>query len=604
MIYKKIIVMFAMILFIPLLSYASQEQIRVDLQEYVDQVTYVNPLKYLGTSYGIWSDTTENQSYYNITGYITVTNNNPQNDTISDIYISFDYTTNTTLPIYFNGRSGSFISNNTASNQLILHIPEIQAGENSTWVYSVNTTNIRPPLNLTTTYSDTKVLAGLNFSVVDTLENVFDNASYQGNTCIYNIVLNQTTTAINFSGIPQDFYFIPSTLGGSDSGNVTHSNLNRTQYWNVLGNNCLNLNQKTNISYDINTPLNIPRTDHFEVSNTTLSYSLNQTISHLRVIDITAVSEADVSFEKKIISPSHPTLYGSNVTWNVSGYFNTDTNITYNLTQVTFWVSQRNVNGSYTDPNTIDVDPISGSNLSITSFPNTLVNSSLPWSSTSWLFNYSDLPSPIVWMDLNFTIQNDGTQLVNRSITQNGNDFYIKEIYLIIGYWLEIEKNITAIGADQYNIRIDVHNKGNQVTTGDAIVTIYDFVPSEFNLSSSMVYSSSTWYSTAHTNNSVSGQFNGTLHQWALIPSNILNTSLAQGPGYNANTTWYVEFNVTGQGDYNVMDVFVTGLDPQKVDGAGASASAIITEVLDKLQGTEGVFAIVASILLLIGLVL
>ena len=598
---KIIISMILSFIMLPFFAFSAQEQIRVELKEFVDQNVLYNPLK---SNSGIWVDANENQSNYNITGYIVVSNNNPNGKTMSDIYVSLGYTDNSTLPVHYSGRNGTFISNNPYSGNLILHIPEIEAGENSTWVYSVNTTNIRPPLNLTSSYSDTKVLAGSNFTVTDVLENVFDNYAFQTNSCIYNIVLNQTTVPINFSGAMQDFYFIPSSTSGSDASNVTYSADNLTQTWNVLGSNCLYKTNTSNINYGILTPLNVPKTGDFTVTNTTLSYFLNQTISHMRVVDITGISEADLSFGKKIVSPSHPTLYGSNVTWNVTGYFNTDTNITYNLTQVTFWVSQRNVNGSYTDPNTVDVDPISGANLTTSSIPNVLVNSSLSWTSSNWLFNYSDLPSPIVWMDVNFTIQNDGTQLVNRSVTQNGNDLYIKELYLIIGYWLEIEKNITSLGSDSYNIRIDVHNKGNQVTPGDAIVTIYDFVPSTFNITSPIVYSTSTWYSTSHANNTVSGGFNGTLHQWAILPSNVLNTSFSAGPAKNSNTTWYADFNVTGQGDYDVMDVFVTGLDPQKVDGAGASSTTVVTEVLDRLQGTEGIFAIIASVLLLVGLIL
>lgn len=598
---RFVIYAFLLAMIVPSLAFATQEQIRINLQEEVTQVVSYDPLEARG---GIWSSANENQSVYNITGYITVTNQNPNGKTMSDIYISFDYTENMTLPVYFTGRNGTFVSNDPSTGNLILHIPEIATGENSTWVYTVNTTSIRPPLNLTTSYSDTKVLAGAEFSLSDTLINEFDNVAYQVDTCIYNIVLNQTTTPVDFSGSPQDFLFNQASLGGTDAGNVTYTSNNLTQTWNVLGGNCLYLGNSTDISYNITTPYNIPRTDAFSVSNTTLSYSLNNTISHLRVIDITAVSEGELSFEKQIISASDPVLYGSNVTWNVTGYFNTNTNITYNLTSATFWVSQRNVNGSYTDPNTVDTDPISGANLTINYFPNALVNSTLPWISNNWLFNYSDLPSPIVWMDINFSIQNDGTQLINRSVTVNDNDIYIKELYLIIGYWLEIEKNVTSVGADQYNIRIDVHNRGNQVTPGDAIVTIYDFIPQEFSVLGSMSYPTSPWYTTAQANNNVTGPFNGTLYQWALTPTNSLNTSLAAGPAQNINTTWFVEYNVTGSGDYDVLDVFVTGLDPQLVEGAGSTQSTIVTEILDKLQGTEALFAVVASVLLLIGLVL
>jgi len=205
---------------------------------------------------------------------------------------------------------------------------------------------------------------------------------------------------------------------------------------------------------------------------------------------------------------------------------------------------------------------------------------------------------------VNFTIYNDGAQLIDKSVTRQGNDIYIKELYLIIGYWLEVEKNITTIAQDTYHIRIDVHNKGNQVTPAGSIVTIYDFVPSNFALNGSFVYSSSPWYNTSQANTSINGGYNGTLYQWALIPNNIYNTSFAQGPTNNVNTTWSADFNVTGSGDYTLLDVFITGLDPQKVEGAGSTRAVVVSEILDRIKSTEGIFAVVASILLLLGLLL
>lgn len=602
---SKLIAMFLGLFLFAFSINAASQQILVQTNEYVNQQVIYNPLK---TGTGTWYDLNENQSSYSISANLIVTNTNPDGDTMSDIYVSFDNTHNITLPVLISGRSGSFVSNNPSSGGLILHIPELLSGETSVWSYSVNTTNIRSPLNFTSNYSDTKVLAGNNITITDTIQNVFDNFAYQTDTCIYGINITQETVPVMFGAIPQDYYFLPLTTSGTDSTNVTYAADNLTQYWDVLSGNCFYKTNITSINYDIQTPLNIPSTTHYSMINTTLQYSLNQTISHLRVTEIKSISEAELSFEKKIISPSHPTLYGSNVTWNVTGYFNTGTNITYNLTSLTLWVSQRNVNGSYTDPNTIDNDTISNSTLQVNLTPNELVNSTLSWTSPTWLFNYSDIPSPIVWMKGNFTIQNDGVQLVNRSVTQNGTDIYIKELYLIIGYWLEIEKNVTSVGTgnDTYNVRIYVHNKGNQVTPADTIVTVYDFVPSNYNLSGQMVYSSSPWYTTANTSNVVLGQYNGTLHQFGLIPSGAggLNTSFAQGPAVNENTTWTVEYNVTGSGDYQLMDVFITGLDPQQVDGAGSSKSVIVSEIIDRIKSTEGIFAVVASVLLLLGLLL
>ncbi len=598
---KSIFAIMVMMLFTISIASATQEQVHIQISEQVDQTTTINPLKY-GSGVGIWADNNENQSVFNLTGFINISNSNPNGKTISDIYVSFDYTTNITLPTIISGRNGTFISDNTSSNNIIIHIPELRTGEFSYWTYSINGTNIRSPLNFTTTYSDTKVLAGDNVTLTDTIENVFDNATYQTNTCIYGINITQITVPVNFSGTYYDFVYT-TDKAGLDASNVTFTNSNKTLNWDALNGSCLNKGSKTDINYIISTPLNIPKTTDYVMVNTTIEYNLNQSISKLRVIDITAVSEAKLSFEKQIVAPSDPVLYGSNVTWNITGYFNTDTNITYNLTGTTLWVAKR-VGGPAGDPNTIDNDTISNASLIISANPGVLINSTTNWNTGSWLFNYSDVPSPIVWMDANLTINNDGTQLVNRSITRNGNDIYIKELYLIIGYWLEIEKNVTSIGADTYHIRIDVHNKGNQVTPADSVVTIYDFVPEGFNVSGGFTFSNPAWYDTTEANYSINGTYNGTLFQWGLLPTNSLNTSFAQGPAVTVNTTWSADYDVVGTGDYNVMDVFITGLDPQKVDGAGATKSVVVSEIFDRISSTEGIFAAVASVLLLLGLLL
>jgi len=235
---------------------AVSQQILVEMEEYVDQQVLFNPLK---TGAGIWYDTTENQSVYNITGYITVTNTNPAGDSMSDIYVSFDNTANMTLPTLNSGRVGTFIANDPSSGGLILHIPELLNGETSVWIYYVNTSAIKPPLNFTSTYSDSKVLAGNNITVTDTVENVFDNLGYQIDTCIYGINITQTTVPVDFSGIPQDYYFLPTTTTGSDATNVSYLfATNKTQNWVVWNGTCFYKTNVTDISYDVSTPLNIP----------------------------------------------------------------------------------------------------------------------------------------------------------------------------------------------------------------------------------------------------------------------------------------------------------------------------------------------------------
>jgi hypothetical protein len=597
---KKILLVLITIAFCSSAIFAS-EQIRVDLVEKVNQKVIYNPLSSDASS-GVWAGINENQSEYNLTGFVIVTNSNP-NETLSDIYVSLVDTTNITLPTFVEGRPGVFIGNDTSSGALVLHIPELSPGENSTWKFNGNVSNIIPPLNLTTSYSESKLLAGDTLTISDLIVNEIDNSTFL-ETCINNIILIQKTTPVDFAGTLYNFTFNTSTgISGTDGSNATFDN-NRQQTWSLRAGGCLNKTQSESITYDIVSPYNIPESTDYIMSNTTFQYEINHTLSSLSVGEIKGISEAQVSFEKAILGAADPLLYGSNVTWNVTGQFSSGLDITYNLTAVTLWVSQRNVNGAFTDPNTIDNDTISNASLTIAYTPNFLVNSTNPWSSAGWQFNYSDLPSPIVWMDVNYTIADDGAQLVDRSVSREGDDIYIKELYLIVGYWLEINKNISALNKDNYHIRIDVHNKGNQVTPGGAIVTIYDFIPSNFNLNGSFQFSQSGWYNTAESNNSITGEFNGTLHQWAIIPQTILNTSFAQGPAFNTNTTWSVDYNVTGFGDYTLLDVFITGLDPQKVDGAGGSTSVVVSEILDRIGSVEGIFAAVASVLLLLGLLL
>ncbi len=595
-----------LVLFTSIVS-ATQQQVSVQFKEYVNQSVLYNPLK---AGSGIWHGPNEQQSNYSLTGYLIVTNTNPNGKTISDIWISLNQTTDLNgVPIHYAGRNGTFVSNDSASNLLVLHIPELEAGQNSTWIYSINTSKIRPILNLTAKYSLPKILAGENLTIDDTLKNEFDNDSYQTNTCIYDINLTQKTNPINFTGKLYNVTFDPSTTGGVDAGNVTYSADNQTQVWNALGGSCLNKGSSTNINYTLNTPSNFPTSNNYDLTDTVLRYKLNQTVSHMRLVDITAVSEANIGIKKRIIGPTFVSGTDTNVTWNVTGDFNTSTNITYLLRSVTLWVSKRNVSGQYTDLNTVDNDTVTKVPLKILYNPMLLVNSTNAWKSLGWTFNYTDVPSPIVWAKGNFTIANDGAQLVNRSITQNNNDFYVKEVYVIVGYWLEINKNITSLGNNSYHVKITVKNKGNFATPANTVVTVYDFVPSNYNVTSPFVFSDTAngWYSTALSNHSVAGQYNGTLYQFGLVPTGNggMNASLdGKYTTFNENNTWSANFNVTGYGNYKLMDVFITGLDPQKVDGAGSSKSVVVSEILDRISSKEGIFASIASVLLLFGLIL
>lgn len=562
--------------------YSTNHVISVELDETVSEV-------------GFYDSVTGFNVNNLVSGKIIVKNVNPT-ETVSDIYVFFDNSSNVLNATYLSGISGEIVNWN--SNSFGLHISQLRPGNVSVWNYSISS-SISSPLNFSTSYSVGKVLTGEVFRITDVVSNEFNNASYQQNTCIYDIKLKQTTRYAGNSSFDR-FLFLPATTGGTDSGNVAYSGANSVQDWNVLSGGCLNKGLNRNIFYNVSTPSSILGNKNYNISESVLSFKLNETISHLRVKSIEAVGDANLTLSKKILKPSHPTLYGTNVTWQVNGSFETDSSLSYTLKRSTFWVSRRNVDGLYTNLSKVDVDGISGSNL-VTSFsPNYVVNSTQFWYSSNWLFNYSDVPSPITWFNVSFTVANDGIQLGNKSLSNSGNSTYYKQIVIISGYLLEISKNVTSVGVDKYNVKINVFNKGSQITPSGSIVTVYDFVPDNFILSSGFVYSSSPWYSTTGANNSVSGTLEGDLQQWALVPNNGLNSSFDKGPIKTNTNSWSVEYNITGQGDYQNLDVFITGLDPQAVEGAGAASSIVINDHFFELDLLETLFAVVSGILVFV----
>ena len=104
---------------------------------------------------------------------------------------------------------------------------------------------------------------------------------------------------------------------------------------------------------------------------------------------------------KTILSPSHPELYGSNVTWELQILLNSSNDKSFKIVGLNSWISKRDVNGSYTDPEIIDNDPISGELLS-KEFDREIILGKNDEKYFSWKFNYSDIPSPIPWSEFEY----------------------------------------------------------------------------------------------------------------------------------------------------------------------------------------------------------
>ena len=574
--------------------------LNIDFSETIAENVRYDPL---GSTSGLYADAGENQTNYTATGNINISNIHPT-QAAQDVLINISGIS--IISNVVNSSGSGFVSEfNTASDYMLLFIPDIGPGSFVEFSYEVNTSLVAPALNLTASYSDSRVFAGQPVTISDTVQNIMNVSAYPNN-CVYNISLVHNALSINNSGTILNVTFDNSSLTGSDSGNASFSVDNRTITWNALAGGCLNALNTTDISYDAITPSGINSADTYEIVNTTMTYQYNGTFSRIGLVSTQALVDLDLEFEKFL----NNTLTGDNATWQITSEVSNPTDIDVNLTQVSLWVSVRDGTGTgFTNPSIFDNDTVSGATLTNDYFPNILLNSStLPWNNSGeeWYFNYTFSSSPIVWMDIDGIIIDDGLQIQNRSVSYGQDVVYIKELYLATGYWLEISRNITRISDGEFNVFITVVNLGSSPTPADQAVVVYNFIPNTFTLTSPFVYSNSSWYTTNTANETLSDPiYNGTMFQYALIPNgNPSNSSLdAYGGASNINNTWTLTYNVSGSGEFNFDDLFLTGVDPLAVGQVGGTQAVVVEGAYSfasaKVEYVLGVLALVIGALVL-----
>jgi len=597
----KQVVMLMALVFSVSFAFASVNVLDVSFTENVNEYVTYNP-QVAGT--GLYFDANENQSYYNLTGEIFIENTHPT-EAVERVVLNISNIADIYNVVNSAGKTAYLTEFNTASDYMILTIPDLAAGDNTTFTYNINTSNVAPALNLTTSYSDTKVFAGLPITVTDDLSNNLNASNYPDN-CIYDINITQNAMDYNQSGTILNFSFNAASMAGTDSGNAAFSGANRVIDWNVRAASCLNSTQSTDINYEVLTPAGISTANDYQMINSTITYKMNNTISRANLVSIAAISaDLDLDFQKYL----NTTLTGDNATWRITPEVTSASNILVNLTTVTLWVSTRNGTGTgFTNPSIIDNDTISGAQLLNVLTPNYLINSTLsPWnnSGNGWFFNYTFSSSPIVWMDLTSNIVDDGIQLSNRSITYGNNTIYIKEIYLVTGYWLQISRNITRLADDNYSIFITVTNLGTSPTPSGQIVQVYNFIPNTFALTSPFVYGASTWHSTTNASEVLNDPiYNGTMYQYAINPLNVDGVSLAAFEGGTENDTWTLEYNISGSGEFDFEDLFLTGVDPLHVEEYGSTKALSIdgaySVLSNSLEVVLGFTALVVAALALL----
>ncbi|HDP73995.1 MAG TPA: hypothetical protein ENN46_03525 [Candidatus Woesearchaeota archaeon] len=582
----KTVLLLALLVFSAGVVYADKDtRLNISMWEIVDQnVTYAKEF-YL----------VEQREFCKISGYINISN--PSADTVSDIELYFentDHITNGTQINHVSGRNGTQINGTNPGDTFVVHIPELRGSEYSFFNYTINCSGsggVEPPLDIETQYlnSETgfnrKVLAGHNFTAIKTITN---SLWIKVNVSEINITMetlpvlwNETEFNFTFAQIHTTGDFANVDGPGSDD---------RTWNW-IANGGTLEWNETVNISFDINAPWNVPTTATYPFLLETLKYEIDFLASNMTITDVKAKLAMEFSTDKEIISPQDNEL-NINATWLIGGEASVPLNVSYNLTQVSLWI-------------TTNLSPISYTGFNITYTPNTEINESTSWSQRTWKVNYTDgsdhvdARPPIVWIRPFYHLMEEYNQIVKSYLTTNGTDLYISYIYVVNGYWLRVNKSVINVDQDQYQIDVLVQNIGNAWTPEGLVVTVYDFIPSEF--------SAGGWTTPFDSTESVTGDdFNGTAYRWVIDLKEPYNSSLGPCNGPNAvdtvNCTWNMSYIVNGTGVYRVSDLYIVGLDPRKVDGAGSHEGIRIETLLSSQGSRETIFATVVGFLLTLNL--
>jgi hypothetical protein len=546
----------------------------------------------------------------NVTGYVNITNTG--NDPIYDVWIALKlenvtsnnctlFVNNTPSAVNVSSSASGFVPDrinktgvfNTSGANCFVHIPLLNTGGFVSIFYDVNDTAMGidngAPFDISEKYDPPKIPAGGNYtwtvyfnvSLNDTWWEKTALGSLGGNNVTLNITkylsnnsshygspywtyLNLSSCSYNTNkGSCNIFNSSYSAATDTDAFNVTNVVLNTTNpYVNITFSVTGNYTNSSAAPYYI-APFG------FAVFEFNLDYG---NISGSYVVDVFAMGNASINVTK----------YGpdeSNKWYGNASITNTASGLTYVLTNVTMWATDRdNLNNE-----------ISESRQSWE--PCFTLNPGGSWNtsqSSPQGINFSYAGVPIIWANATFKLIKDSergwgtnnTTSNDYNVTYGSNFIVIEKIYIIGTYLVKVTKHVlhnsSASASNVFDIYLVVENIGGNVSP---YVYVYDLIPENFN----EFNWNDRWNDTGQDGNWVnnssmlagnnSEDFSSSLlfgiykegYWWRLMPLN----GGANGDGsyedwreIAENKTVVIFYQLNGTGDFRVLDAFIVGIDP------------------------------------------
>jgi hypothetical protein len=339
-------------------------------------------------------------------------------------------------------------------------------------------------------------------------------------------------------------------------------------------------------------------------------FKLNGNVSGSAVLDAFAVGDINISANK-----SGPHYNGTEwALWIGNATIeNSAKGLAYVITNTTVWASSLT---KWWPPLSDEYD--GGSKAILTETPNAVIYPAGSGLTTSYKtgdlkFNYSYVP--IIWANCTFKLIHNttygwwanNTTLHDYNATYGGNYIVVEKIYVIGTYLIKVTKHVVPAGNNKWEIYIVVENVGGAESP---IVYVYDLIPKNFSmtdvdgnwkdLTGDYVNKSSMFRNNGSVTSDLPGGYECGLW-WSLNPIQ----PGANGDGaYEGDSAWteidnnqtvVIHYNVTGSGDFRMLDAFVVGIDPMfSMNEQTAPRITIVSGA--KTENYETLFALITGL--------